>query len=116
MFIESLGIKVSVEKQCEQLSQTLKKIKQKRMISRPNSSQKVDMKARSNPHSRSMSSSSSSKSKELPLSAFDGTDAVPSSEKISARSTSNFILIVIYTSAAPFREIRKAVAEFRRDL
>lgn len=116
-FIESLGIKVSVVKQWEQLPQTLKKIKQKLNISCLNTSQKSDVSSRTNLLSRAISRNSSSRSKETPLSAFDGKDVVLSSEKKSStKCTLNFVLIVIDTSAGPFREISRAVAEFRRDL
>ncbi|CAI9103122.1 OLC1v1001563C1 [Oldenlandia corymbosa var. corymbosa] len=95
-FMESLGIKVSVVKQCEQLSETLKNIKQRLVLPRPNST--------------------TTRSKELPLSAYDGGDVTSSSETTNSRSTSNFILVVIDTCAGISSEIRWAVAEFRKDL
>ncbi|KAL3537377.1 hypothetical protein ACH5RR_000743 [Cinchona calisaya] len=116
-FIESLGIIVSVVKQWEQLPQTLRKIKQKLIFSRLNTSRETDVNSITSRLSRAISSNSSSRSKEGPLSARDGKDAVASSEKkMSSKSTLNFVLIVIDTNAGPFREISRAVAEFRRDL
>ncbi|CDP07743.1 unnamed protein product [Coffea canephora] len=97
-FMESQGIDVSVVKHYEYLPQTLKAIKQKLTSS-------------------FMSSNSCSGLKDMPLSAFDGKDSLPASENIiSTKKTPNFVLIVIDTSAGPFREISRAVAEFRRDL
>ncbi|GFQ02780.1 histidine kinase cki1 [Phtheirospermum japonicum] len=102
-FMQSLGIKVHVVKQHQHLYPALKKIKQK--LINP-----------SRAHS-SRSSSPSTRSKEVPLSALDGTDDIinlPSQKRTIARAGQ--VLVVIDTRAGPFREIARAVAEFRRDL
>ncbi|KAL6555471.1 hypothetical protein OROGR_006729 [Orobanche gracilis] len=111
-FMKRLGIKSHVVRQHEHLSQTLKKIKQKMNLSRQSSSGT----SRSEGHG---SRTSSTRSKEVPLSTLDGTDDIlPSPQKRpNARcGPSGFVMIVIDTRAGPFREISRAVAEFRRDL
>ncbi|KAL6502790.1 hypothetical protein OROHE_024217 [Orobanche hederae] len=111
-FLKRLGIKTHVVRQHEHLSQTLKKIKQKLNLSRHSSSGT----SRSEGHG---SRTSSTRSKEVPLSTLDGTDDIlPSSQKRpNARcGLSGFVMVVIDTRAGPFREISRAVAEFRRDL
>ncbi|XP_059625165.1 histidine kinase CKI1-like [Cornus florida] len=116
-FMESLGIKVCAVKQWEQLPHTFKKIKHKLNFSRHSSSGRSDVSMRSDCMSRPGSHSSSIRAKDLPLSALDGTDQIPPlHRRISYRAVPNFILIVIDTNAGPFRELSKAVAEFRRDL
>ncbi|KAL3653349.1 hypothetical protein CASFOL_003030 [Castilleja foliolosa] len=102
-FMQSLGIKVHVVKQHQQLYPALKKIKQKLINS-------------SRAHS-SRSSSSSTRSKEVPLSALDGAEdisSLPSQKRTNVRAGP--VLVVIDMRAGPFREIARAVAEFRRDL
>ncbi|XP_012840505.1 PREDICTED: histidine kinase CKI1-like [Erythranthe guttata] len=99
-FMHKIGIKVHVVKQYEQLSPSLKRIKRKLNISYYSSSGK------------STTSSARSK-KEFPLSALEGTDDVLPNPRAGY---SGFVLIVIDTSVAPFREISRTVAEFRRDL
>ncbi|KAI3449996.1 hypothetical protein Pfo_006661 [Paulownia fortunei] len=101
-FMQRLGIKVHVVKQHEQLSPALKRIKQKLNVSHHSSSGKSEGYSRSDGHA---SRASSTRSKEVPLSALDGTDNVsPSQKKPNA------------WVVCPFREISRAVAEFRRDL
>ncbi|KAL8034780.1 hypothetical protein ABFX02_12G052200 [Erythranthe guttata] len=99
-FMHRIGIKVHVVKQYEQLSPSLKRIKRKLNLSNYSSSGK------------STTSSARSK-KEFPLSALEGTDDVLPNPR---PGFSGFVLIVIDTSVGPFREISRAVAEFRRDL
>ncbi|CAK9145213.1 unnamed protein product [Ilex paraguariensis] len=116
-YMENLGIKVSVVNQYEQLPRILKRTKQRMILSRYSSSGRSDMNSRSDCLSRPASRNSSTRSKEVPLSAMDGTDHTLSLQtRTQLRGTSNFILIVIDTSAGPFRELSMAVAEFRRDL
>ncbi|KAK4492635.1 hypothetical protein RD792_003453 [Penstemon davidsonii] len=100
-FMQRLGIKVNIVNQHDQLSPTLKKIKHKLNLS-----------------SHSSSGASSTRSKDVPLSSLEGTDNVSHSlRKPNAQGRLNgSVLIVIDTRAGPFREISRAVAEFRRDL
>ncbi|KAK4418058.1 Histidine kinase CKI1 [Sesamum alatum] len=114
-FMQRLGIKVHVVKQHQQLSPTLKRIKRKLNASRHSSSGKSEGNSRSDGHT---SRASSTRSKEVPLSTLDGVDNIlPSLKKPNAwGGTFGFILVVIDTSGGPFREISRAVAEFRMDL
>ncbi|THG04019.1 histidine kinase CKI1-like [Camellia sinensis] len=113
--MESLGIKVSAVRDCEQLSHTLKKLKQKLNLSHYSSSGRSDLSSGS--LSRPVSRDSSTRDKEVPLSALDGTDNIPHFQKrTNLKGVLNFILIVIDTRASPFRELSRAVAEFKRDL
>lgn len=106
-FMQRLGIKVHVIDKHEHLSPALKRIKQKLNLSHYSSSGK---------------SEGSARSKQVPLSALDGTDDVlPSQRKTNPNANarpglSGFVMVVIDTRAGPFREISRAVAEFRRDL
>ncbi|XP_073157510.1 histidine kinase CKI1-like isoform X2 [Henckelia pumila] len=94
-YMERQGIKVHNMKQYHQLSPTLKKIKRKLRLCQYSSSAKSDVNSRSDDH---MSRASSTKSlKEVPLSALDGTDNAVHFHR-------------------PFREISRAIAEFRKDL
>ncbi|KAL2535239.1 Histidine kinase CKI1 [Forsythia ovata] len=107
-FMERQGIKAYAVKQHEQLSETLKRIKQKLNLSHQSSSGKSDVNSLR---------ASSNRSKDVPLSSLDGTDNVPPLQRrTSCRGFSSFVLIVIDTGAGPFRDISRAVAEFRRDL
>ncbi|KAL0389711.1 UNVERIFIED_CONTAM: Histidine kinase CKI1 [Sesamum calycinum] len=114
-FMQRLGIKVHVVKQHEQLSPTLKRIKQKLNLSHHSSSGKSEGNSRSDGNT---SHASSTRSKEIPLSHLDGMDNIlPSLKKLNVwGGTFAFILIVIDTSGGPFREISRAIAEFRMDL
>ncbi|KAK4406937.1 Histidine kinase CKI1 [Sesamum angolense] len=114
-FMQRLGIKVHVVKQHEQLSPTLKRIKQKLNLSHHSSSGKSEGNSRSDGNT---SHASSTRSKEVPLSHLDGMDNILSSlKKLNVwGGTFAFILIVIDTSGGPFREISRAIAEFRMDL
>ncbi|KAJ7973052.1 Histidine kinase [Quillaja saponaria] len=106
-FMESLGIKVSVVKQWEHFSYTLKKIKQNGNLPGQSSSR-----SNSTPHS------SGARVKDVPLSAMEGTDHIPTLFKktnVGAPST-GFVLIVIDASAGPFRELCRIIAEFRSGL
>ncbi|KAK4482142.1 hypothetical protein RD792_009283 [Penstemon davidsonii] len=108
-FIEKLGIKVHIVKQHEQLIPILKKIKQKLINLSSHSSSfpgKSDI----------ICSSSSTRSKEVPLSALDGMDNSFLLSQREPNGPGGFVLIVIDTRAGPFEMIRKAVAEFRREL
>lgn len=108
-FMKRQGLKVSVVMNLEQLSTTLKKIKRRHMPTRYSSSGRSDTVSRSN---------SSPRLKEVPLSSLDGIDQVPLplQRRTNLRGVPNFTLIVIDTSGGPFRELSRAVAEFRRDL
>ncbi|XP_059650720.1 histidine kinase CKI1-like [Cornus florida] len=111
-FMESLGIKVHAVKQWEQLPHYLKKIKQKLNFWWFSPSGRSDVSSRSDYMSRT-----GTRAKDLPLSAMDGSDQIPPvHRRTNYRGVPNFILIVIDTNAGPFRELSKAVAEFRRDL
>ncbi|KAL8488831.1 hypothetical protein ACS0TY_024946 [Phlomoides rotata] len=105
-YLQRLGIKVHLVRQHQHLSLTLKKIKRKQNLSRFSSSGT----------SRSDGFASSTRSRDVPLSALDGTDTVVGSSHKRANARLGFVLIVIDTRAGPFREISRAVAEFRRDL
>lgn len=98
-FIRRLGIKVSIVKDYQQLPHTLKKIKEKLFHSHSSGSRKDN--------------ESVNLQKEVPLSAFDGSDDI---QILHKKNATNFVLMVIDANAGPFREISKAVAEFRRDL
>ncbi|KAL2239050.1 UNVERIFIED_CONTAM: Histidine kinase CKI1 [Sesamum indicum] len=114
-FMQRLGIKVHVVKKHEQLSPILKRIKQKLNLSHHSSSRKSEGSSRSDEHT---SRASSTRFKEIPLSTLDGMDNIlPSLKKPNVwGGTFAFILIVIDTSRGLFREISRAVAEFRMDL
>ncbi|XP_073128557.1 histidine kinase CKI1-like [Henckelia pumila] len=114
-YMERQGIKVHTVKQYHQLSPTLKKIKRKLRLSQYSSSTKSDVNSRSDGHTSRASSTKSLK--EVPLSALDGTNKGVHfhSKPCMTGSSVSFILIVIDTSAGPFREISRAIAEFRRD-
>ncbi|KAI7982281.1 Histidine kinase CKI1 [Camellia lanceoleosa] len=115
LFIEAKRIKVSAVRDCEQLSYTLKKLKQKLNLSQYSSSGRSDLSSDS--LSRPVSRESSTRAKEVPLSALDGTDNIPHFQKrTNLKGVLNFILIVIDTRASPFRELSRAVGEFKRDL
>ncbi|KAM7501167.1 hypothetical protein LguiB_000071 [Lonicera macranthoides] len=108
-FMERQGLKVSVVMNLEQLSTTLKKIKSRYTFMRYSSSGRSDTVSRSN---------SSPRLKEVPLSSLDGTDEMPLplQRRANLRGVPNFTLIVIDTSGGPFRELSRAVADFRKDL
>ncbi|KAL7205087.1 hypothetical protein ACSBR2_018080 [Camellia fascicularis] len=113
--MERLGIKVSAVRDCEQLSHTLKKLKQKLNLSHYSSLGRSDLSSGS--LSRPVSRDSSTRAKEVPLSALDGTENIPNFQKrTNLKGVLNFILIVIDTRASPFQELSRAVAEFKRDL
>ncbi|XP_057461146.1 histidine kinase CKI1-like [Actinidia eriantha] len=106
-FMERVGIKVMTVKEWEQLPHTLKKIKQKLNLSRYSSSSRFDL------------SSRSEKAKDFPLNALDGTEQYPIPpvhKRTSLKGIASFILIVIDTSGGPFRELSRAVAEFKKYL
>lgn len=108
-YLQRLGIKVHLVRQHQQLSPTLKKIKRKQTVLRFSSS--------CNSRSDGFASrASSTRSRDVPLSALDGTDTVVESSHKRTNARLGFILIVIDTRAGPFRELTRAVAEFRRDL
>ncbi|CAA2935229.1 histidine kinase CKI1 [Olea europaea subsp. europaea] len=107
-FMARQGIKTYTVKHHEQLSKTLKRIKQKLNFSHQSSSGKSDINSLR---------ASNTRSKDVPLSSLDGIDNIlPFQRQDSTISFSSFILIVIDTGAGPFRDISRAVAEFRRDL
>ncbi|KAL8503955.1 hypothetical protein ACS0TY_022620 [Phlomoides rotata] len=108
-YLQRLGIKVHLVRQHQHLSLTLKKIKRKQSLSHFSSSGT----SRSDGFA---SRASSTRSRDVPLSALDGTDTVVGSSHKRANARLGFVLIVIDTRAGPFREISRAVAEFRRDL
>ncbi|CAL5380884.1 unnamed protein product [Camellia sinensis] len=113
--MERLGIKVSAVRDCEQLSHTLKKLKQKLNLSHYSSLGRSDLSLGS--LSRPMSRDSSTRAKEVLLSALDGTNNIPNFQKrTNLKGALNFILIVIDTRASPFQELSRAVVEFKRDL
>ncbi|GJV52306.1 histidine kinase CKI1-like protein [Tanacetum coccineum] len=66
-------------------------------------------------HTRvSASRSSNTSPKNVPLSAMDGTDVSPT-QSTNSLTLSSFILLVLDTTRANFRELSKVVAEFRKD-
>ncbi|KAJ7977651.1 Histidine kinase [Quillaja saponaria] len=106
-FMERLGIKVSIVKQWEHLSCTLKKIKQ-----RWNPLSQSSSGSSSTPHS------SSGRAKDVPLSSVDGTDystSIFNKTNVGAGS-SGFVLIVVDTNAGPFIELCRIIAEFKKGL
>ncbi|KAL8503960.1 hypothetical protein ACS0TY_022625 [Phlomoides rotata] len=108
-YLQRLGINVHLVRQHQDLSLTLKKIKRKQNLSRFSSSGT----SRSDGFA---SRASSTRSRDVPLSALDGMDTVVVSSHKRANARLGFVLIVIDTRAGPFREISRAVAEFKRDL
>lgn len=109
-FMETWGVKVSSVKEWEQLPYTLKRVKQK--MNGSYSSQSDSSSSLSRAVSRD-------NSKNVPLSALDGTDQIPPplNRRTNLKKNSpNFTLLVIDTSGGPFRELSRAVAEFKRDL
>lgn len=116
-FMESLGIKVLVVEQWEQLPRSLKKIKRKW-----NSSNKSDSSLPNECLTKSSSSLSSCNfgAKDIPLSspAKDGTDYILSLFRKTnyLRGTLGFALLVIDATAGPFSELCHAVNEFRKGL
>ncbi|KAF7818143.1 histidine kinase CKI1 [Senna tora] len=112
-FMESLGIKVKVVKQWENLFHTLKKMKQKGSYSSQSSKGTIDM------SSRSTSQNSNGRTKGVPLSATDGKDEYTTSVFEKTEEAANslcFVLLVIDAIAGPFWELRRMVNEFRRGL
>ncbi|GER40778.1 histidine kinase CKI1 [Striga asiatica] len=93
-FMQRLGIKADVITHHENLSPALKRIKQKLSLSI---------------HTSPSSHTSSTRSKEVPMSNLEGLDG-------PRARFSNFVLLVIDSRAGPFRDISRALAEFRRDL
>lgn len=112
-YMKRQGIKVHTVKQHHQLSPTLKRIKRKLRLSQYNSSDKSN-----NSRSHTSRASSTRSLKEVPLSALDGADnaVLFHSKPCTMGSLVSIILIVIDTGVGPFREISRAIAEFRRDL
>ncbi|KAH7838082.1 hypothetical protein Vadar_021823 [Vaccinium darrowii] len=107
-FMETLGVKVTSVKEWEHLPNTLRRVKHKMNLS---------FSSRSDSSSRSVSRAlSPNNSKNVPLSALDGTDQIPPPRTNLKKNSPNFVLLVIDTSGGPFRELSRAVAEFKRDL
>ncbi|CAA0805817.1 Histidine kinase CKI1 [Striga hermonthica] len=113
-FMQRLGIKAHVISHQEHLSPALKRIKRKLSLSSHSSSgnSRADWPG---------SHTSSTRSKEVPLSTLEGVDGPNdinlTHERPGLRARfSSFVLVVIDSRAGPFREISRAVAEFRRDL
>ncbi|XP_047313086.1 histidine kinase CKI1 [Impatiens glandulifera] len=105
-FMTSMGIKVYSVKEWENFPHVVKKVKQKMMISHLTSSGRSEMSSRMD-----CMSSLSTKMKEFPLSSLmDGRDE-PHTTLIP-----NFVLLVIDPSGGRFRDLSRAVAEFRRDI
>lgn len=107
-FMENLGLKVWVVKEVEQLVDTLIRLKRKLNLSHYSSSERSDF-------SSSLSLNSGTiGAKDVPLSAMVGDDHTLLPFHKTAKT--NFTLIVIDASEGPFNDLRRAVAEFRRDL
>ncbi|KAJ8747800.1 hypothetical protein K2173_006957 [Erythroxylum novogranatense] len=103
MFVESLGIKVSVVEQWECIHEVLRKIKNKC------SSDKLDVCPGSD--------TSSTGCKDLHSSSMDGTDQhLPTSGNSSGRAAAGFLLLVIDASSGPYEELYNAVDEFKRGI
>ncbi|XP_074337697.1 histidine kinase CKI1-like [Apium graveolens] len=115
-FYERQGLKVLVTRNIEELSTTLKKIRNKGVLSSSRSSKRSDALLQAITVPRN----SSTRSKEVPLSSLDGTDQeMPPTHRRSTTRGSvvlSFILIVIDTDGAPFRELSRVVAEFRKNI
>ncbi|CAL5378982.1 unnamed protein product [Camellia sinensis] len=103
--MERLGIKVSAVRDCEQLSHTLKKLKQKLNLSHYSSLGRSDLSLGS--LSRPVSRDSSTRAKEVPLSALDGTDNIPNFQKRtnlkagqwqSSKETFNILVVELFGS------------------
>ncbi|WOG83863.1 hypothetical protein DCAR_0103041 [Daucus carota subsp. sativus] len=92
--MERLGIKVLAVKNYEQFSNTLKIIKRRLLHSQSSSSERPDLSSRSDCLKNPTPNSSTT-------------------QNINT-STSIFVIIVIDTDGGPFRELSKAVAEFRK--
>ncbi|GKC66108.1 histidine kinase CKI1-like protein [Tanacetum coccineum] len=107
-FLCAHEIKVLAVKNIVELSQTLRELKQEQ---EKVSSSKSDLnKSFGWPRSRSSNTSP----KNVPLSAMDGTDVSPT-QSTNSLALSSFILLVLDTTRANFRELSKVVAEFRKD-
>ncbi|GKC89426.1 histidine kinase CKI1-like protein [Tanacetum coccineum] len=107
-FLCAHEIKVLAVKNIVELSQTLRELKQEQ---EKVSSSKSDLnKSFGWPRSRSSNTSP----KNVPLSAMDGTDVSPT-QSTNSLTLSSFILLVLDTTRANFRELSKVVAEFRKD-
>lgn len=104
--MERIGVKVSIVKEWNQLSHTLKKVKRRLSISKYSTSSVSDL-------------SLSSENKSVPLSSMDGENEIQSylfGKGNAKKNNSKFVLIIIDTSGGPFRGLSRAVADFRKDL
>uniref|UniRef100_A0A251TGI5 histidine kinase n=1 Tax=Helianthus annuus TaxID=4232 RepID=A0A251TGI5_HELAN len=106
-FIRARGVKVVVAKTVGELSETLKEFRQSASkVCSPGSYINLSFGYLTRP--------GRSPNKEVPLSALDGTDA--SQARMSNPTTqTGFILLVVDTTRANFRELCKVVAEFRKE-
>ncbi|GJW44395.1 histidine kinase CKI1-like protein [Tanacetum coccineum] len=110
-FLRAHKIKVLAVKNIVELSQTLRKLKQEQeKVSSSKSYLNKSFGCLSWPRSRSSNTSP----KNVPLSAMDGTDVSPT-QSTNSLTLSSFILLVLDTTRANFRELSKVVAEFRKD-
>ncbi|GKA02056.1 histidine kinase CKI1-like protein [Tanacetum coccineum] len=110
-FLRAHKIKVLAVKNIVELSQTLRMLKQEQeKVSSSKSYLNKSFGCLSWPRSRSSNTSP----KNVPLSAMDGTDVSPT-QSTNSLTLSSFILLVLDTTRANFRELSKVVAEFRKD-
>ncbi|XP_047326070.1 histidine kinase CKI1-like [Impatiens glandulifera] len=113
-FIRSLGIKVHSVKQWEKFHHVLKKVKQKLITHfQSNSSGRSEVSSRmdciSSLSRAASKASTSTRMKEiLAMNSMDGQHDL--------HSIPNFVLLVIDANGGPFRDLSRAVAEFRRDI
>lgn len=110
-FMERLGIKVLIASQWQDLRMILKKVLTKIDLSQHSSSGKSDLSLRS-----VSSDKSPGKARDVPLSSQDGADRIlPVYDQSNSRKNeAGFMLLIIDASTGSFRELCKAVAEFRQ--
>ncbi|KAI6694027.1 hypothetical protein NL676_021737 [Syzygium grande] len=110
-FMERLGIKVLIASQWQDLRMILKKVLTKIDLSQHSSSGKSDLSLRS-----VSSDKSPGKARDVPLSSQDRADRIlPVYDQSNSRKNeAGFMLLIIDASSGSFRELCKAVAEFRQ--
>ncbi|KVH94497.1 CheY-like superfamily [Cynara cardunculus var. scolymus] len=104
------GIKVVAVKNTRQLSETLREFRREE---KNDCSSKSDLNLSFGYLTWPTSRDSNTRSREVPLSSLDGTDMSPI-RTTNTVSLSNFILLVIDTTKADFRELCRTTAEFRK--
>ncbi|XP_048332298.2 histidine kinase CKI1 [Ziziphus jujuba] len=119
-FMESLGIKVLVVDQWEQLPHTLKRVKHKLWNNtfHHSLSGKLDFSFHNDCLSKSASGNSSFGANDFPLTSIDANNnyIISLFKKTHLRGASGIILLVIDVTAGPFSELYKIVSKFKSKL